>query len=126
MNRRFSAERFAEFRVEKNEIMRRLLIVVALGLAAGAATGAEFQVRQAGRIFAPARLIVAKGSIVHFANDEQVVHHAFVDTPQFSADTGDIPPGESRDIVFSRSGTYAIHCAIHPQMHMTVEVREQD
>ena len=107
-------------------MMRRLLMVVALGLAAGAAAGAEFEVRQAGRIFAPAKLTVAKGSIVHFVNDEQIVHHAFVDTPQFSADTGDIPPGESRDIAFTRAGSYAIHCAIHPQMHMTVEVREQE
>ena len=107
-------------------MMRSLLMVVALGLAAGAAAGAEFEVRQAGRIFAPAQLAVVKGSIVHFVNDEQIVHHAFVDTPQFSADTGDIPPGESRDIVFARPGSYAVHCAIHPQMHMTVEVRETE
>jgi plastocyanin len=106
--------------------MGRLLIVVVLGLAAGAAIGAEFEVRQAGRIFAPALLIVGKGSIVHFANDEKVVHHAFVDTPQFTADTGDIPPGESRDIVFTRPGIYSVSCAIHPQMRMTVEVSEQE
>ena len=40
--------------------------------------------------------------MVHFANDEKFVHHAFVDTPQFKADTGDIPPGERRDIVFTQ------------------------
>jgi plastocyanin len=106
--------------------MRRLLIVAVLGLAAGAAIGAEFEVRQAGKVFAPARLRVAKGSTVHFVNDEQIIHHAFVETPQFSADTGDIPPGESRDIVFTSPGTYAIQCAIHPKMHMTVEVREPE
>jgi len=107
-------------------MMRSLLIVAVLGLAAGAAVGAEFEVRQAGRVFAPAHLKVAKGSTVHFVNDEKIVHHAFADTPQFAADTGDIPPGESRDIVFTRAGTYAIRCAIHPQMHMTVEVSEQE
>ena len=106
--------------------MRRLLIVVALGLATGAAAGAEFEVRQAGRIFAPAYLAVTKGSVVHFVNDENIVHHAFAETPQFNADTGDIPPGESRDIVFTRPGSYVIRCAIHPQMHMTVEVSEQE
>ena len=54
------------------------------------------------------------------------VHHAFVETPQFSADTGDIPPGESRDIVFTKAGTYTIRCAIHPQMRLIVEVSEQE
>lgn len=106
--------------------MHRLLLVIALGLAAGAALGAEFEVRQADRLFAPARIVVSRGSVVHFANDEKFVHHAFVDTPQFSADTGDIPPGESRDIVFTKAGTYAIRCAIHPQMKLTVEVSEQE
>lgn len=106
--------------------MRRLLIAIVLGLMAGAAIAAEFEVHQAGRIFIPARLSVGKGSVVHFANDEKIVHHAFVDTPQFVADTGDIPPGESRDIIFTRPGSYTIRCAIHPQMHMTVDVSEQE
>jgi plastocyanin len=108
----------------KKFAMRRLPLIIVLGLAAGAALGAEFEVRQADRLFAPARIIVGRGSVVHFANDEKFVHHAFVDTPQFSADTGDIPPGESRDIVFTRPGVYAIRCAIHPQMKLTVEVSE--
>lgn len=88
--------------------------------------GAEFEVRQADRLFAPARIVVGRGSVVHFANDEKFVHHAFVDTPQFSADTGDIPPGETRDIVFTKPGTYVIRCAIHPQMKLIVEVSEQE
>ena len=106
--------------------MRVLPAVMILGLAAGAAVGAEFEVRQADRVFAPARLVVGKGSVVHFANDENFVHHAFVDTPQFAADTGDIPPGESRDIVFTQAGVYTIRCAIHPQMKLTVEVSEPE
>lgn len=100
--------------------------VIALCLAAGTALGAEFEVRQAERLFAPARIIVGNGSVVQFANDEKFVHHAFVDTPQFSADTGDIPPGESRDIVFTRRGIDAIGCAILPKMKLTVEVSERE
>ena len=73
----------------------------------------------------PERLSIAKGSVVHFANDEKFVHHAFVDSPQFAADTGDIPPGEAREIIFSRAGTFVVRCAIHPQMRMTVEVSEE-
>ena len=96
-----------------------------LGLGAGAAIGAEFEVRQSEKAFMPERLSVAKGSRVHFANDEKFTHHAFVDSPQFAADTGDIPPGEARDIVFSAAGTFVVRCAIHPQMKMTVEVSEE-
>ena len=105
--------------------MRILASVIGFGLVAGAAIAAEFEVRQSERSFAPVRLTIAKGSVVNFANDEQFTHHAFVDTPQFSADTGDIPPGESRGIAFDKAGTYLVRCAIHPQMKMTVDVSEE-
>ena len=104
----------------------RVPVVVALGLSAGAAVGAEFEVRQNDKLFSPARLTVRVGGVVQFANDEKFVHHAFVDTPQFKADTGDILPGESKDIVFTRAGQFVVRCAIHPQMRMMVEVREPE
>lgn len=105
--------------------MRILAPIIVLGLGVGAAIGAEFEVRQSEKAFMPERLSVAKGSRVRFANDEKFVHHAFVDSPQFAADTGDIPPGEARDIVFARAGAFIVRCAIHPQMKMTVEVTEE-
>jgi len=117
------AVRRHQFHDKKFE-MRTPIVVICLGLAAGAAIGAEFQVHQSNRLFFPSRLIVGLGSVVRFANDEKFVHHAFVDTPQFKADTGDIPPGERRNIVFSQPGLYTVRCAIHPQMKMTVEVSE--
>ena len=102
-------------------------LVIALGAPRPAPLWAPSSRCARHRLFCgPARLIVGKGSVVHFANDEKFVHHAFVDTPQFAADTGDIPPGESRDIVFTQPGTYTIRCAIHPQMKLTVEVSEQE
>src|SRR5436190_22925094 len=105
--------------------MRVLPLIIVLGLGAGAALGAEFEVRQKERAFMPGRLSIAKGSVVHFANHEKFTHHAFVDTPQFAADTGDIPPGEARDIVFTRAGTFIVRCAIHPQMKLAAEVSEE-
>ena len=117
------AVRRHQFHDKKFE-MRIPIVVICLGLASGAAIGAEFQVHQSNRLFVPSRLIVGMGSVVRFANDEKFVHHAFVDTPQFKADTGDIPPGERRNIVFSQPGLYTVRCAIHPQMKMTVEVSE--
>ena len=105
--------------------MRVLPPIIVLGLGAGAAIGAEFEVRQSEKMFAPQSLTVAKGSLVNFANDEKFVHHAFVDSPQFVADTGDIPPGERRGIVFGKAGMFLVRCAIHPQMKMMVEVSEE-
>lgn len=105
--------------------MRVLPPIIVLGLGAGAAIGAEFEVRQVDKVFLPERMRVLRGSVVKFANDEKFVHHAFVETPEFSADTGDIPPGEARRIVFTKVGTYTVRCAIHPQMRMTVEVSEE-
>lgn len=104
--------------------MRRLPIIMSLGLATGAAVAAGIEVHQADRQFLPAQLTVAKGSIVHFVNDEAIVHHAFVDTRDFAVDSGDIPPGESRDIVFTQTGAFVVRCAIHPAMRLSVQVGE--
>jgi plastocyanin len=105
--------------------MRVLISVIVLGLLIGAAIAAELEVRQFDRTFLPERLNITRGSVVRFANDEQFTHHAFVDTPQFKADTGDIPAGQSREITFSQAGTFVVRCAIHPQMKMTMVVSEQ-
>ena len=80
------------------------LSFIALGLAAGAALGADVEVRQSDRLFAPSRIVVGKGSVVYFANDETFVHHAFVDTPQFKADTGDIPSRRAPQYRFHAGG----------------------
>lgn len=105
--------------------MRILFVIILLGLGVGAAIAAEFEVRQSNKAFSPERLRVAKGSVVTFANDEKFVHHAFVDSAQFAADSGDIPPGEARGIAFTAAGTFVVRCAIHPLMKMTVEVSEE-
>ena len=104
--------------------MRTPIVVICLGLASGAAIGAEFQVHQSNRLFVPSRLIVGLGSVVRFANDEKFVHHGCADRHRFKQDTADIPPGERLNIVFSQPGLYTVRCAIHPQMKMTVEVSE--
>lgn len=104
-----------------------LLLACLCGLVAGAAlalAAEPVEVRQAGRHFAPDRLKLKRGTAVDFINDEDVVHHAFVTTAAFSADTGDISPGESKRIVFDRTGRFDVHCAIHPQMSLAVEVTE--
>lgn len=105
-------------------MLRFLPIIVVTGLIAGAALAAMPEIRQAGRKFTPDRLVVTKGTAVHFVNDEKLVHHAFVNTAEFIADTGDIAPGEAKDIVFDHIGTFDVRCAIHPQMRLTVEVGE--
>ena len=52
------------------------------------------------------------------------MHHAYVDDPEFSFDSGDQEPGAKADIVFTKPGTFDVLCGIHPKMKLVVTVRE--
>ena len=88
----------------------------------GARALPEAVVRQANRAFAPATLTVARGTGVRFINDEAIVHHAYVDSPGFSTDSGDIQPGGSAVLRFDKEGRFLVRCAIHPKMRLDVDV----
>jgi plastocyanin len=70
--------------------------------------------------FKPGKLTVAKGTKVSFSNSDGVTHTA---TRAGSFDTGHISPGSSKSVKFSRAGTFAYHCSIHPSMHGKIVVR---
>ncbi len=101
-------------------------IVVAVGAAASALAASraapDFTVRQVNRLFVPGKLTVPVGSGVRFSNEEKVVHHAFVDSPTFKVDSGDIAPGEAPVLLFDKEGRFLVRCAIHPQMKLDIEV----
>lgn len=80
-------------------------------------------VSQKGRAFQPAALTIKRGEAVHIVNDDaDLLHHAYVDAPEFSFDSGDQAPGDKARIVFPVAGTFAVLCGIHPKMRLTVRV----
>jgi plastocyanin len=70
--------------------------------------------------FRPGTLTVASGTSVTFSNTSSAPHTA---TRAGSFDTGRISPGKSKSVKFSRKGTFAYHCMIHPSMHGKIVVR---
>ena len=99
-----------------------LLAVLATVTFVSAASG--ITVSQKGRAFHPTSLDLKVGDTVTIVNDDgDLLHHAFVDSPTFSYDSGDQQPGSKIDIVFSKTGTFSVLCGIHPKMKMAVTVR---
>ena len=69
--------------------------------------------------FHPPKMTVNVGSKVTFSNSDGVTHTA----TGKGFDTGDIKPGKSASVTFSKKGTFAYHCTIHPSMHGKIVVQ---
>lgn len=69
--------------------------------------------------FTPSSLRVRLGTRVTFTN-RGVTHTVTADGGLF--DSGDLAPGQSYQFTFTRAGSFAYHCQIHPSMRGTVSV----
>ncbi len=56
-------------------------------------------------------------------DDGDLLHHAYVDAPNFSFDSGDQQPGSKTNITFTVAGDFEVLCAIHPKMRLSVHVQ---
>jgi plastocyanin len=70
--------------------------------------------------FQPDVLKVKVGAKVTWTNDDTVAHTVTADTNSFAS--GNLQPARSFSFTFTRPGTYAYHCSIHPSMHGSVVV----
>jgi plastocyanin len=70
--------------------------------------------------FQPDVLKVKVGAKVTWTNDDTVPHTVTADTNSFAS--GTLQPASSFSFTFTRPGTYAYHCSIHPSMHGSVVV----
>jgi plastocyanin len=70
--------------------------------------------------FQPDDLKVKVGAKVTWTNDDTVAHTVTADTNSFAS--GNLQQGGSFSFTFTRPGTYAYHCSIHPSMHGSVVV----
>ena len=101
------------------------LCLLFTALFAGSALNAEslILVMQKGRAFNPRAMEVKAGEEILIENDDQYVHHVFVDNAQLKFDSGEQKIGQTVRIVFPRPGDYVVLCAIHPKMRLDVTVK---
>lgn len=104
------------------------LVSLGLGIACGLALMGQLQasgtiVSQKGRTFLPDALTLARGETITIVNDDSdLLHHAYVDSPTFSFDSGDQEPGSRTPVTFSEKGVFQVLCGIHPKMKLVVKV----
>ena len=78
---------------------------------------------QQGKKFSQGEVTVKPGETVTFTNQDPVTHNVYSATPGMEFDLKTQKPGASTVITFDHAGTAEVHCAIHPQMKMTVIVQ---
>jgi plastocyanin len=99
-----------------------------LGMACGLPLVGHLQasgliVSQKGRTFHPETMTLVRGETVTIVNDDSdLLHHAYVDSPNFSFDSGDQEPGSRTPVTFSEKGVFQVLCGIHPKMKLVVRV----
>ena len=112
---------------------RRARRSIAIAFAAGALTALgtalvwavpEYTISQKGREFHPGEITIKRGGTIKIVNDDaDLLHHAYIDSPAFSFDSGDQTPGTVTPITFTLVGNFNVLCAIHPKMLLVVHVQ---
>jgi plastocyanin len=98
-----------------------LAIVAAPIFAAGPAFAADQNVAIVDFAFQPGDVSLSLNEKVTWFNQSPDNHTVTSDTQAF--DSGSLPPyGGGYQLTFQRSGTFAYHCAFHPQMRGVVRV----
>jgi plastocyanin len=103
-----------------------LLAATAVGLSSAAVTSAAWAadpahtVVQQDRAFHPGEVTINKGEALTFTNQDEFIHQIYV-TGLFDSD--ERSPGETLTESFTQSGTFEVHCHIHPKMKLVVHVR---
>lgn len=72
--------------------------------------------------YSPASMTVPVGTTVTWTNNDSVAHTVTSDSGKI-LDSGTIQPGQTFSFTFTKAGTYAYHCAIHPRMKATMTVQ---
>ena len=102
--------------------MKNILPALLLLASCGAALAADpaHTVVQAGRTFHPTEVSINRGEALTFTNNDEFIHQIFV-IGLFDSD--ERSPGENLTENFTQSGTFEVHCHIHPKMKLIVHVK---
>jgi plastocyanin len=85
--------------------------------------GDPVTVGQQGLRFSSAELTVTKGQVVIFINNDTTSHNIMVVGEGLSINGGLQSPGAEFRVPFSKVGTYAVSCGIHPKMKLAITVK---
>ena len=114
--------------MSKRILKLSLATALALGAVAGA-QAAEYVVGQKNKTFVDEagnkveHMTIKVGDSIRFLNEDPFFHNIFSLSDVKTFDLGSFPKGDSRTVTFDKAGKLDIECAIHPQMHMVVEVQ---
>jgi plastocyanin len=111
---------------------RRSVVTVLVALAGGVVCGLALvgrleasihTVSQKGRLFQPGSMVVMRGDTITIVNDDQdLLHHVYIDSENFTFDSGDQEPGSRTPVTFTEKGSFQVLCGIHPKMKLAVRV----
>ena len=90
------------------------------GLASGKPVRQRLRMDQRGKRFLPHLLVVERGAEVDFPNSDPYFHNVFSLFNGKRFDLGLYASGESRPVLFNRTGVSQIFCNIHPQMSAVI------
>ena len=103
--------------------MKKLvLLFMMMPLPAIAADEAHTIVQKA-RAFHPAEVSINRGESLTFTNNDEFIHQIYSKSDSFNFDTDEKNPGENITETFTASGTFEVHCHIHPKMKLVVHVK---
>lgn len=81
-------------------------------------------ISQKGRSFVQPGIYIGIDEDLHIKNEDgTLVHDAYVASPDFNFESGDINPGETAVIAFPKAGDFMVLCGIHPSMKLAVHVQ---
>ena len=105
--------------------MKKPLAVLLLVVSCDAALAADpaHTVVQNGRAFHPAEVTINRGESLTFTNNDEFIHQIYSKSDSFDFDTDERNPGENLTEAFTESGTFEVHCHIHPKMKLVVHVK---
>jgi plastocyanin len=85
----------------------------------GAAVGNAVSI--AGFAFSPASSTIKVGDKITWTNKDSTTHTVTADDGSFNS--GDLATGATFSFTFTKAGSHAYHCSIHPSMKATVVVQ---
>jgi plastocyanin len=85
-------------------------------------TGSPIEIKQINRQFVPDLAVVPVGSTVSFPNMDPIFHDVYSLSKTKSFDLGAFDKGQTRRVMFTKSGIAEIYCHLHPNMAATVLV----